>query len=111
MGPDSRGLIEEEVVSWLRTLVGYGEGTWGVLTSGGVMANLMALTVARERHLPRLLPGSNPRGAALEQVRVYASDQAHFSIARALDILGFPAATLHVVDSDDDYRLDRKSVV
>ena len=37
-----------------------------------------------------------PRGAALEGVRVYTSDQTHFSIARALDELGFPPETLVV---------------
>ena len=31
-----------------------------------------------------------PRGGALDGARVYVSDQAHFSIARALDVLGFP---------------------
>jgi len=40
-------------------------------------------------------------GAALEGVRAYASDQAHFSIRRALDVLGFPAGTLRVLPSDD----------
>ena len=42
--------VEEEVTAWLRALVGYGEGSWGV-TSGGVMANIMALTIARDIHL------------------------------------------------------------
>jgi aromatic-L-amino-acid decarboxylase len=46
-----------------------------------------------------------PRGSALEGVRVYASDQAHFSIARALDELGFPAETLALVAADDAFRL------
>jgi aromatic-L-amino-acid decarboxylase len=46
-----------------------------------------------------------PRGAGLDGVRVYASDQAHFTIARALDILGFPEGSLHVVRSDDRFRL------
>jgi glutamate/tyrosine decarboxylase-like PLP-dependent enzyme len=36
---------------------------------------------------------------------VYASDQSHFSIARALDVLGFPDGTLRVVASDDAFRL------
>ncbi len=35
-----------------------------------------------------------PRGAALDGARVYVSDQGHFSVARALDELGFPAETL-----------------
>src|SRR6187455_1941468 len=44
-------LVEEEVVRWLCDLVGYRAGSFGVLTSGGVMANLMAMTVARDVHL------------------------------------------------------------
>jgi aromatic-L-amino-acid decarboxylase len=99
-------LVEEEVTGWLRELVGFDEGGWGVLTSGGVMANIMALTVARDRHLAQLLGSSEPpRAAALEVARVYASDQAHFSIARALDVLGFPSRSLRVVESDERFRL------
>jgi aromatic-L-amino-acid/L-tryptophan decarboxylase len=77
-----------------------------VLTSGGAMANLMALTVAREVHLPGLLGRDGPpRGADLERVRVYASDQTHFSVRRALDLLGFPGETLRVIASDERFRL------
>ena len=104
-GP-SAALVEEEVTAWLRELVGFGEGSWGVLTSGGVMANVMGLTAARDVHLARLLGiDHRPRGAELEGVRVYASDQAHFSIRRALEVLGFPAETLRVIPSDDRFRL------
>jgi aromatic-L-amino-acid/L-tryptophan decarboxylase len=98
--------VEEEVVAWLRRLVGFDDAGWGVLTSGGVMANLMALTVARDIHLARLLERSDPpRAGALADARVYASDQAHFSIGRALDILGFPPDALRIVPSDDRFRL------
>ena len=87
--------VEEEVVRWLCDLVGYGEGSFGLLTSGGVMANFIALALVRDVHLRALTGAARPpRGAALEGVRVYASDQAHFSIARALDELGFPPETL-----------------
>ncbi len=104
-GPIS-ALVEEEVIAWLRALVGFREGSWGVLTSGGVMANVMAMTVARDVHLAKLLGlRQPPRGKALEGVRVYASDQTHFSIARALDVLGFPDGTLRVVGSDEAFRL------
>ncbi len=98
--------VEEEVVHWLADLVGYGERAFGLLTSGGVMANFMAMTLARDLQLGRIRGlGGPPRGADLEGARVYASDQAHFSIARALDELGFPATTLTVVPADDDFRL------
>ncbi|MGH2679436.1 MAG: pyridoxal phosphate-dependent decarboxylase family protein [Actinomycetota bacterium] len=98
-------LVEEEVVRWLCDLCGYDDDAWGVLTSGGVMANIMALTVARDVHLGTLLGGERPRGDALEGIRVYASDQTHFSVERAVDLLGFPDGTLRIVPSEDDFRL------
>jgi glutamate/tyrosine decarboxylase-like PLP-dependent enzyme len=101
--------VEEEVVRWLCDLCGYGDDAWGVLTSGGVMANIMALTVARDVHLATLR-GDLPRGAALDGARVYASDQTHFSIERAVDLLGFPPGTLRIVPSDDDFRLQAPPV-
>jgi aromatic-L-amino-acid/L-tryptophan decarboxylase len=109
-GP-AASFIEEEVVTWLRRLVGFGDDGFGVLTSGGVMANLMAMTLARDVHLAEVLGlGEPPRGAHLEGARVYASDQAHFSIARALDVLGFAPGTLRVLPSDQRFRLGAEPV-
>ncbi len=102
--------VEEEVVRWLCDLVGYRDGSFGLLTSGGVMANFIGLALARDVHLARLRGGRPPRGRDLEDVRVYASDQAHFSIGRALDELGFPEETLVVVPSDDAFRLEAAPV-
>src|SRR5512135_1293410 len=73
--------VEEEVVRWLCDLVGYGPGSFGLLTSGGVMANFIGLALARDVQLTRLR-GTDatrvprpPRGRDLEGVRVYASEQ------------------------------------
>ena len=98
--------VEEEVVRWLCDLVGYGEGSFGLLTSGGVMANFMGMALARDLHLGRSRGLSGPpRGKDLEGARVYTSDQTHFSIARALDELGFPPDTLVVLPADDEFHL------
>jgi aromatic-L-amino-acid/L-tryptophan decarboxylase len=103
--------VEEESIAWLRDLVGYGDGSWGVLTSGGVMANVMAVAVAREVHLATLLETDTPpRGGRLDGVRAYASDQTHFSIERGLDLAGFPAGTLRVIPSDREFRLHADAV-
>jgi aromatic-L-amino-acid decarboxylase len=104
-GP-SAAFVEEEVVRWLCDLAGYDDRSFGLLTSGGVMANFIAMALVRDIHLRSLLGADRPpRGAALEGVRVYASDQAHFSIARALDELGFPPETLVLVAADPAFRL------
>jgi glutamate/tyrosine decarboxylase-like PLP-dependent enzyme len=98
--------VEEEVVRWLCDLVGYGPGSFGLLTSGGVMANFMGMALARDLQLGRLRGlSAPPRGKDLERARVYTSDQTHFSIARALDELGFPADTLVVLPADEDFHL------
>jgi aromatic-L-amino-acid decarboxylase len=98
--------VEEEVVRWLCDLVGYGPASFGLTTSGGVMANFLGMALARDVHLARLrdLPAP-PRGRQLEGVRVYTSDQTHFSVGRALDELGFPIETLRVLPSDERFRL------
>jgi aromatic-L-amino-acid/L-tryptophan decarboxylase len=104
-GP-AAAFAEEEVVRWLCDLVGYGERAFGLLTSGGVMANFMGMALARDLHLGRSRGlTAPPRGKDLEGARVYTSDQTHFSIARALDELGFPADTLVVLPADDDFHL------
>jgi aromatic-L-amino-acid decarboxylase len=104
-------LVEEQVVRWLCDLVGYGERSFGLLTSGGVMANFIAMALARDVRL-RALRGATkpPRGALLDGARVYTSDQTHFSVARALDELGFPPETLVVLPSDDAFRLPPSAV-
>jgi glutamate/tyrosine decarboxylase-like PLP-dependent enzyme len=64
------------------------------------------MALVRDVHLPRVRSlGRPPRGTALEGARIYTGDQTHFSIARALDELGFPPETLVVLPADDRFRL------
>src|SRR5258705_12764142 len=96
--------VEEEVLRWLCDLVGYGPGSFGLLTSGGVMANFLAMALARDVHLARLRGSDTPpRGGALEGVRIYTSDQTHFPIGRGLDELAFPAGPLAVLPTEDRF--------
>jgi len=105
-GP-AAALVEEEVIAWLCELVGYGEGSFGVLTSGGTHANVMALSIARDVHLSKLLGAATPpRAASLDKARLYASDQAHFSISRGMDLLGFPPQATRTIPSDGRFRMD-----
>jgi len=70
------------------------------------MANFLAMALARDVQLARLRGSPRPpRGGELDGVRIYTSDQTHFSIGRALDELGFPADTLVVLPTDDRFRL------
>ena len=67
--------VEEEVVRWLCDLVGYDETSFGLLTSGGVMANFLAMALVRDVHLAaargseRAAAGGGARGRAGVHVR------------------------------------------
>lgn len=94
---ESSGPAEVELVTidWLRAWCGMGEEAGGVFTSGGSMANLTALAVAREVALE----------GALEDGVLYCSDQTHSAVERAVGVLGFGADQLRLVTSDDAFRL------
>ncbi|HEX8423276.1 MAG TPA: aminotransferase class I/II-fold pyridoxal phosphate-dependent enzyme, partial [Pyrinomonadaceae bacterium] len=117
--------VEHTVIGWLAALVGYtAEGAGGLLTSGGSMANLNALYVAhrsRERakfdgddHTASsgvdVSQGADVSRKGLWGVRrpatIYVSDQAHMSIAKAADILGFGREQVRVVETDENFRMD-----
>lgn len=80
--------LESRLIRWMNDLIGFGPAAFGVFTSGGGIANLVALKMARDRTLG---PGARATGAARRlagRLRVYASREAHFSVARSLDVLG-----------------------
>src|ERR671933_2517692 len=76
-------------------------GTEGVLVSGGSVGALTCLGAARTA---RLEGRPDPRAV------VYASDQAHATVARALRVLGFGAEQFRVLESDAAQRLDPGAV-
>ena len=102
-GPTS-AMIEARVLRWLCELVGYGPESFGTLASGGTEANLIALKCARDRsHRQGVESGLR---SAPGDLTVYASEQAHFSIERSVDILGLGRASLRKIPTGCNFHLD-----
>ena len=89
--------IERTVVGWLADAVGC-SGFTGSLCGGGSAANLMALAMAREAKLPANEEGTRPG-------TVYASEQVHMSVPKAVALLGIGRANLRLIPVDDDLRM------
>ena len=87
--------IERLTVDWLRQIFGLPEAAGGTFVSGGSVANLTALAVAREIQL------QGDMGGAV----AYCSDQIHFAVSRGMRLLGFAPEQLRKLPSDDDFRL------
>lgn len=89
--------IEQTVVGWLADAVGCA-GYRGSLCGGGSTANLMALAMARETMLPGNETGARP-------CAVYASEQVHMSVPKAVALLGIGRANLRLIPTDEGLRM------
>src|SRR5215218_8784997 len=96
--------IERLVVRWLGSLIGYDRDAQGLLTSGGSMANIIALLIAQRRK-----SGVNTSRQGLwnagPPMTLYASEEVHLSIAKAADILGFGRDHVRVIACDERQRM------
>jgi aromatic-L-amino-acid decarboxylase len=94
-------LIEKQAVRWAAEFIGYPPGAGGAFTSGGTVSNTSALAAAREH----ALPGSRQAGLAATRTAVYCSQEVHYSITRAIEMLGIGSSNLRAIPLDEQRRL------
>jgi aromatic-L-amino-acid/L-tryptophan decarboxylase len=97
--------VERQVIAWLNELLGLpGDGA-GLLVSGGSAATLTALAAARHAKA-----GWDVREEGLQSgpapLVVYAGEEGHSAIRRAVELLGIGRRNLRLIPADRDYRLD-----
>lgn len=97
--------IERTVVRWLGSMIGYDEDSHGLLTSGGSLANLIALLIAHRAKAEDEV-GRKGLWNAGSPMTIYASDQIHMSIPKAADILGLGREQVRVIRSDARFHID-----
>src|SRR6185312_12961206 len=95
---ESSGPAEIELVTidWLRQACGFSAEAGGLFVSGGSVANITGLAVARQIQL-----GGQMQGAV-----IYFSNQTHSSIERGLRVLGFQQDQLCKLGCDENFRID-----
>ena len=102
-GDQSATYVEAQVLAWLSQAFGLERAWQGSLTSGCSVANLTALTYARDAKI-----GLEARDGGLfgeGPLLVYASEETHCSITRALEVLGLGAASLRSIPVDSEYQI------
>jgi aromatic-L-amino-acid decarboxylase len=87
--------LEANALQWLRDAMGFPEGSAGVFTTGGSMANFNAVVCARERLL-----GPDPRSGVL-----YASSQAHHSVLKCARLAAIAPDRCREVPVDAAFRM------
>ena len=97
--------IEDQAIRWVAEFLGF-PAQAGAFTSGGTVSNVTALAAARER----AIPGSRREGLGESRPTLYCSDEAHYSIERAAELLGIGSGNVRALPIDRDRRLVPEAV-
>jgi glutamate/tyrosine decarboxylase-like PLP-dependent enzyme len=99
-------LVEEQVLSWLKELMGFPGDSSGVLVSGGTMANLIGLAVARTAKAGFDVRENGLQGYRGPRLVFYASAETHGWCRKAAELLGLGNSAFRRVSVDANYRID-----
>jgi glutamate/tyrosine decarboxylase-like PLP-dependent enzyme len=94
--------MENDLIRWMCDMVGYPAGSLGNLASGGSIANLIAITTARDK-----------KGIKAEKVKkavVYLTGQVHHCVQKALRIAGLGEAIIRYIPMDERFRMDTQAL-
>lgn len=100
IGP-SAVAMERRVVRWLTDLCGYDAKAGGNLTSGGMMANFIGLKVGRDA----VTRDRAQHDGVCDRWAVYASEERHVSVDKAVDCVGLGRNALRALPTDSNYQV------
>jgi len=100
IGP-SAVAMERRVVRWLTDLCGYDPKAGGNLTSGGMMANFIGLKVGRDA----VTKDRAQHDGIRERWAVYASEERHVSVDKAVDAIGLGRSALRALPTDANFQV------
>jgi glutamate/tyrosine decarboxylase-like PLP-dependent enzyme len=101
--------IELALIRWFAGQFGLPEGdAGGLLTSGGAMANFIALKLARDQKATWDI--RNRGVAAGPPMTLYASEEVHVTTDREADMLGLGMDAVRKVPIDGEFRIDTEAL-
>ena len=89
--------MENMLLRWMSDHVGYPASAAGNLTSGGSLANLIAIVTARD--------AKKIKAANVERSVIYLSQQVHHSVDKAIRIAGLSECVVRHLPLDEKYRI------
>ncbi|MGE5414381.1 MAG: pyridoxal phosphate-dependent decarboxylase family protein [Syntrophomonadaceae bacterium] len=98
--------MEAQTVRWIAEMLGLPPGTGGLLTSGGNMANFVGFLAARRARVTWDARTGGMGAAGAPALRLYATEETHTWIDKAVDLFGLGTGALRAVATDRELRMD-----
>jgi len=105
IGEHSAMYVDRQVVNWCKELMNFPSEASGILVSGGSMANITALTVARNSFGEEKIRQKGLK-AASAQLLIYCSVETHSCIQKAAEIIGLGSDGVRKIQVNDRFQLD-----
>ena len=94
--------LELHLMRWMAGRFGLPAGAGGLMTSGGAASNFTALKAARDARAPGNVRADGIDGLGLV---LYASQEAHATIAEAADMMGMGERAVRSIPTDEGFRM------
>ena len=104
IGNQSALYVDQQVINWCKEMLNYPVNGSGMLVSGGSVANITALIVARST----IIAGSKNEGvyAANGKLTAYCSAETHNCVGKAAEVIGIGNENLRKIPVNDAYEID-----
>ncbi len=107
MGPATT-IIERKLTKWMSGLIGFGDKGDGFFTSGGTLGNLTALLAARQSKSGYDIWTEGSKESV--SLAVMVSEQCHYSVKRALQVMGMGENGVITIPCNENFNLDNEKL-